>query len=237
MENRIEEISVPDETIKTWQEIVDIIAEIAKVPACLIMRLKEPCLDVFVSSKRPGNPYKPGEKDIFEGSGLYCETVIKTGKKLLVPNALEDDNWRNNPDIKKDMISYLGFPISFPDGKIFGTICILDSKRNEYSVLIEKLILKFRDLIQNDLALIWMNQILGENNRKLTDYLMELQSFKGMVAVCSNCKSIRDDKGEWKPIEYYFLRHPKADFTHCICPDCMLKLYPEIEKNNKDREN
>ncbi len=235
MENRNEEMLISGDSIKTWQEIVDIIAEIADIPACLIMRFEDPYIEVMVSSKSDKNPYITGEKELLEGSGLYCETVVKTGKKLLVPNALEDDKWKNNPDIKNRMISYLGFPISFPDGKLFGTICVLDSKRNEYSVLIEKLILKFRDLIQNDLALIWMNQILGENNRKLTDYLMELQSLKGMVAVCSNCKSIRDDKGEWKPIEYYFLRHPKADFTHCICPDCMRKLYPEIKKDNRDK--
>ena len=108
----------------TWQEIVDIMAEIINIPAGLIMRLNDPHIEVFLSSETKGNPYRPGDKEKVWDSGLYCETVIKTKDKLLVPNALQDRNWNSNPDIKLNMISYLGFPILLPDGKPFGTICV-----------------------------------------------------------------------------------------------------------------
>jgi PAS domain S-box-containing protein len=49
------------------------------------------------------------------------------------------------------MVSYLGFPISWPDGEIFGTICVLDNKRNEYSELYRKLLRQSRDVLQVDL--------------------------------------------------------------------------------------
>ena len=80
-------------------------------------------------------------------TGLYCETVMKTLRPLLVPDALRDEEWKSNPDIKLGMISYLGFPIGWPDGEIFGTIC----KRNEYSELYRKLLLQWRDVLQADL--------------------------------------------------------------------------------------
>jgi light-regulated signal transduction histidine kinase (bacteriophytochrome) len=35
-----------------------------------------------------------------------------------------------NPDIKLGMVSYLGFPINFPDNQPFGTLCVLDNKEN-----------------------------------------------------------------------------------------------------------
>jgi len=35
---------------------------------------------------------------------------------------LRDENWKNNPDIKLNMVSYLGVPILFPDGNPFRTI-------------------------------------------------------------------------------------------------------------------
>lgn len=66
-------------------------------------------------------------------TGPYCETVIKTKDKLLVPNVLKDEDWKKNPDIKLGMISYLGFPLLWPNDEIFGTICVLDSKENNYS--------------------------------------------------------------------------------------------------------
>jgi PAS domain S-box-containing protein len=76
---------------------------------------------------------------------------MKTRQPLLVPDALRDEEWSSNPDIKLGMISYLGLPISWPDGEIFGTICVLDNKRNEYGELYRKLLLQWRDVLQADL--------------------------------------------------------------------------------------
>ena len=104
LNNQIQ-IEVPEGTQKTWQEIVDITAEIIKIPASLIMRLKGLDIEVFVSSKSEGNPYHPGDREHLWGSGLCCETVLKTQNKLLVPNALADAIWENNPDVKLKMIS------------------------------------------------------------------------------------------------------------------------------------
>ena len=75
----------------------------------------------------------------------------------LVPDALGDEAWKSNPDIKLGMISYLGVPVSWPDGEIFGTICILDSKRNEYSELYLKLLMQWREVLQSDLR--WLTTL------------------------------------------------------------------------------
>ncbi|QQN67381.1 PAS domain S-box protein [Bradyrhizobium diazoefficiens] len=48
-------------------------------------------------------------------------------------------------------MSYLGVPISWPDGEVFGTICVLDNKRNEYSKPYLRLLLQLRDAVQHDL--------------------------------------------------------------------------------------
>lgn len=226
------EIDVPNDIQTNWQEIINIMAQLFEVPAALIMRLRETDIEVFLSSKSEGNPYHPGDKEHFEGSGLYCETVINSRDKLLVPDALADEHWEDNPDVKLNMISYLGFPIFWPEDRPFGTICVLDVKRNEYSTLIEQLMLKFKNLIESHLELIYVNQYLGDKNRRLTDYLMEIQALRGLVAVCSNCKSIRDNDGVWNPIEHYLIRHPEADFSHGICPECMKKLYPEYAEDS-----
>ncbi|WP_446009311.1 hypothetical protein [Candidatus Electrothrix sp.] len=88
----------------------------------------------------------------------------------MVPDALADKKWKNNPDIKLNMIAYLGFPVILPDKTPFGTICVFDSKRNEFSPIIEQLMLKFKKIIENknNLELLYMNQSLGDKNRRLT---------------------------------------------------------------------
>ncbi|MBN2146543.1 MAG: GGDEF domain-containing protein [Anaerolineales bacterium] len=146
--------AISDKLIEEWQGIVDLLTRILNVPAALIMHINEGDIEVFVSSHSDGNPYHVGDKEHLEGSGLYCERVIQSQDKLLVPNALESAEWRNNPDVKLNMISYLGFPIRWPDGTPFGTICVLDNEGNEYSSDYADLLEKFRNVIEDHLEFV-----------------------------------------------------------------------------------
>jgi GAF domain-containing protein len=101
---------VPSEIIRKWQEIVNLLAEIMHVPSASIMRVDPPHIKVFVSSTSEGNPCEPGALD----TGPYCETVMKTGQPLLIPDALENEAWEANPLVRLGMISYLGVPIGWP---------------------------------------------------------------------------------------------------------------------------
>jgi C4-dicarboxylate-specific signal transduction histidine kinase len=148
--NTIENVQIPSFTVHKWQEIVDLLAEVLHVPSALVMKVEPPNIKVFVSSESEGNPYERDEVACLN-TGLYCETVMKARELLLVPNALVDQEWKANPDIKLGMISYMGFPVAWPNGDIFGTICVLDSRRNEYSELYKKLLLQCRDVLQADL--------------------------------------------------------------------------------------
>ncbi len=143
-------------------------AEIIGVPSGLIMRIVGNDIQVFVASKTEGNPYRIGHAEHLFGSGLYCETVVKENAKLLVPNALADKRWKNNPDIKLNMISYLGFPIRWPDRRPFGTICVLDNKANAYSEVYCRLIAQFRDMIEGHLELLYTDAQRQETQMQLT---------------------------------------------------------------------
>jgi len=144
-------IQIPSQIVQKWQDIVDLLAEILRVPSALVMKVEPPNIKVFVSSESEGNPYEEDEVACLN-TGLYCETVMRTRDLLLVPNALVDQEWKVNPDIKLGMISYMGFPVAWPNGDIFGTICVLDSRRNEYNELYKKLLLQCRDVLQADLT-------------------------------------------------------------------------------------
>lgn len=233
MRNKIKkcEIHVPEDILTQWQSIVDLMAELAGIPAGLIMRIVQEEIEVFLASSTEGNPYHSGDREHLVGSGLYCETVITTKKPLLVSDALADPEWKNNPDIKLNMVSYLGFPILLPDSTPFGTICILDNKANKYSGTIHQLMLKFRDLVESHLGLLYMNTLLGERNRCLSDYLDELQSLRGLIPICARCKKIKDSEGYWNCVEKYLIKHPHADFTHSYCPDCAKTILAELKKS------
>jgi C4-dicarboxylate-specific signal transduction histidine kinase len=143
-------IQVPAQIIEKWQEIIDLLAAVLHVPSALIMKVEPPNIRVFVRSESEGNPYERDERACLN-TGLYCETVMKTRQLLLVPDALTDQEWNANPDIKLGMISYMGVPVAWPNGDIFGTICVLDDRQNEYGELYRKFLFQCRDVLQADL--------------------------------------------------------------------------------------
>jgi C4-dicarboxylate-specific signal transduction histidine kinase len=154
--NTLETIQIPAQIIEKWQEIIDLLAAVLHVPSALIMKVEPPNIRVFVRSESEGNPYERDERACLN-TGLYCETVMKTRQLLLVPDALADQEWNANPDIKLGMISYMGVPVAWPNGDIFGTICVLDDRRNEYSELYRKFLFQCREMLQADLKSLQAN--------------------------------------------------------------------------------
>jgi PAS domain S-box-containing protein len=157
--------NIDSDLITKWQGIVDLLAKIITVPAALIMKTENEHMEVLVSSKTENNPYHPGNKE--QWYGLYCETVIKTQKELLVPNATTDAHWNKNPDIKLGMIAYLGYPINFPDHAPFGTLCVLDNRENYFSPLHKQLMLQLRDTIEMDIALLKKDALRNQAEARL----------------------------------------------------------------------
>lgn len=64
--------------------------------------------------------------------------------------------------------------------------------------------------------------------RKLEKALSDVKQLSGLLPICSGCKKIRDENGQWQEIEAYIHTHSAADFSHGICPECSKRLYPEI---------
>ncbi len=205
----IKEIEIPDGVVQKWQRIVDLLAELLDVPAALIMRADPPYIEVFRASSNDKNPYQAGEKDKLEG--LYCETVMKNDEKLLIPNALKDEKWKNNPDIKKGMISYLGFPIKWPDGKFFGTVCVLDTKENAYSNKKEEILNEFKDLIETHLNLILKNNKLKKNEKRLDITLQSIGDAVITTDLNGNIERMNDKAEELTGYNYNEVKGENLD--------------------------
>lgn len=152
------------DTMAEWQSIIDLVTRLSNARVGLIMRVISDEIEVFVASNKEGNPYKINEKEYLHGSGLYCERVIKTQRELLVSNALKSDEWNHNPDLKNNLIAYLGFPIRNPNGSPFGTICLLDDKENPFSNDLVDLMSKMRNMIEGRLRL---EKLLKQNAEQI----------------------------------------------------------------------
>lgn len=137
--------------------------------------------------------------------------------------------WKNPGDFEKlthellnnTLCMNLEFDLQRKDGSSFS------------SILSSRLI-----TIDNQAHVIMVTQDLTEQKRtenqmrtlitQLQKALEEIKTLKGIVPICANCKSIRDDKGYWEQVETYVARFTEARFSHGICPDCMKRLYPDL---------
>ena len=68
--------------------------------------------------------------------------------------------------------------------------------------------------------------------QKLQDALEKIKTLRGLIPICAACKNIRDDQGFWHHVEEYISQHAEVKFSHGICPDCMKKLYPEVQPDD-----
>jgi hypothetical protein len=209
------------DVLEGWQNMLNVAAELVAVPAGLITRVDGPEIEVFLSSLSQGNPYPAGMKTHYPDSGFYCEWVLKNKKPMIIPDARKDPMWQDNAAIQLDMVSYVGMPIQRPDGKMFGTICFLDSKENVYSERLVKLIEQFKKMIELSLKVVFANQQVA-----LREHL-----FKGLsqiFPICSYCKKIRNDANEWVAVESYIKGISGRRASHAICPVCFER---EIQKD------
>lgn len=134
-----------------WQSIVNVVAQSSSFDAALIMRIELRDIEVFVSSETPDNPYPRHHRDVCQ-SNLYCDTVIKSGKPLYVPDASKDPDWALSPDLELGMSCYFGIPINWPDGAPFGTLCILDRTVKEVPTQSAELMQLLRSVFESDLV-------------------------------------------------------------------------------------
>jgi PAS domain S-box-containing protein len=75
----------------------------------------------------------------------------------------------------------------------------------------------------------WRSWKIGLDITELETVRQKIKILQGLLPICARCKKIRNEKGIWTQLEAYISDKSEADFTHGICPDCMSRLYPEVD--------
>ena len=209
--------------VEEWQTMINVVAELLKVPAGLITRLDGSEIEIFLSSETKGNPYPAGYKTPFPDSGWYCERTLKAGQLNLIPNALNDPEWKDNAAaVDLNIISYMGLPIARPDSGMFGTICFLDSKEHSYNDLHIKLLGQVKRMIELSLVIIYEKDEIAYRDRLL-------EGLSRIYPICSYCKKVREKTGRWVDVEKYVLDISGQSPSHGICPECFEREMKEYQ--------
>ena len=69
---------------------------------------------------------------------------------------------------------------------------------------------------------------LEAEKKKADEAAARIKKLEGMIPICSFCKKIRNDRGDWEAVERYVQEHTEARFSHGLCPECRKKEYPDF---------
>ncbi len=180
--------TIPEDVLGKWQSLVNTMADVVDVPVALINQIKPPYLKVLCSNESSRNPYQAGYQGYL--ADTYDSTVVANDEKLLVANSKTDQSWVKNPAISRRFISHLGLPLHWPDGEIFGTICVLDTTENSYTTSFEKLMLQFQQAIETHLALLCQNyrlELLSESLGDIAELNQVGDSVSAMAVITTDC--------------------------------------------------
>jgi hypothetical protein len=75
-----------------------------------------------------------------------------------------------------------------------------------------------------------INFLLESEKKKsanLEKALSEIKILESFLSICCVCKKIRNEDGDWQPIESYISKHSDTVFSHGYCPECARKALEE----------
>ena len=58
--------------------------------------------------------------------------------------------------------------------------------------------------------------------------VVELRNLQGIIPICSYCRKVRSEVGDWQQLERYVHDHSDSAFSHGICPECMQEHHKEF---------
>jgi len=91
-------------------------------------------------------------------------------------------------------------------------------------------ILIFIFSIVSVIILITMTYVLIRGLMKRLDVaLKEINNLSGLLPICSHCKNIRGEDGNWYRLEPYIDAHSEVEFKHSICPNCANEYFPDTK--------
>lgn len=137
----------------------------------------------------------------------FCAHAILSNDLLVVPDAKQDPRFANSPLVigQPGIRFYAGAPVVLTSGAAVGTVCVIDREPRQLTPLQLQTLRTLRRTAAHLL--------------ELRRARFELEEIAKVLPVCSWCRSVQDDTGEWMALDRYV--ETAVPVTHSICPHCL----------------
>ncbi len=144
----------------------------------------------------------------------FCAHAILGSDVMVVGDATKDPRFASNPLVTgaPNIRFYAGAPIVTSQGTALGTVCVIDRKPRTLTPMQEQ-------------ALRLLRQTAG-HLIELRRARLDLDAVSKLLPLCSWCRSVRTDSGQWVDLHRYV--SDALPVTHSMCPDCLRKEFDEM---------
>lgn len=137
-----------------WQKSVDLTAQLFNTPVCLIVQRRSQGHQIAVASRHPANPYSAGAL-LSACTAALSQRALSNAAMLYFANSSQHPHWlQGAKQTAPSFASLLAIPACWPDGKDFGTLCLLDFAPTHYSAALLGLAEQQKESIETDLLLV-----------------------------------------------------------------------------------
>ena len=110
----------------------------------------------------------------------FCGHAILSNNVLIIPNALQDARFADNPMVLGDpnIRFYAGCPLRAPNGSMVGTLCIIDQKPRNFEKDDIEGLKDLASMVERELALVQMATL---------DELTNISNRRGFMMLAQHC--------------------------------------------------
>lgn len=223
--------------LQKWQHTVDLMSELFGAASGTIVQLRQNEFNIVVASLNDENFLKTDVSWPWEMKS-FCRTIMETKQSLYVNDAKQDEYWNDAPAVTHGPVeSYCGLPIYWPNGELFGTICVIDNKPTAYQPQLLSLLEQFSNLIMSDLKVYCHYQELKD--LALTDELTGLNNRRGLHLLGE--QRVKDAKRARQTIGVVYLDIDKLkqvndQHGHCVGDECIQIVAKVLSKNCRESD-
>ena len=158
------DIKIPKEVQEKWGNILNLIVKNHGSFDAVITRYEKPLIEIIKVSNINAGMFKEGL--VFELSRLFSHETIKNSKLVMISNTLKNDALKTCDDVQFGYLSYLGVPIKWPSGKIFGTLDLRSKEPSNFNKETQQFVTEVKEIIEEHLNIIIENIQLQNNKYK-----------------------------------------------------------------------
>lgn len=162
---------VSREVFESWEKMLTLTAELMQVPVCLVSSACKTSCTVRAMNDSSANPFEMNERRPYHKNDL-CHRVVEH-KDTLCMNLVEDVYSEHG------MKSYLGKPLLWPDGTVYGTFVLMDTMERNFGPELLAIFEQTHVNLECQLALVYEQYHHNNTQRSLAQYQ---QQYKELIS-------------------------------------------------------